>query len=400
MIVICPHCSEEVWPNADGSCPSCHGEISTDSASPVSVARRGDLALLRNFHESLVRATPRTFVTPSIVVANVAVFALMLIMGANPLQPTIAVLLDWGANSGPKTMDGQWWRLFTSMFLHGGIIHLGFNMWVLWQVGHLVERLVGNVGFALVYVLTGLLGSLASIVWNSQSVSVGASGAVFGIVGTLLAFILLRRDTVPPTIFKSMRSSLGMFLLYNLAFGLAVPAIDMAAHVGGLVAGIICGLVCSQPLSPEMTSGRVWRNIVVLCAGGGVVLLTIVGLPAAPPDIRRELAEVPRLEAEARGELNRLLQSQGIISDEKLLAQLDDEILPKFVEYQARIERALTAKSPYRDVLGRFNKYLKVRVESVHALREFLRDGSEERLREYDQLRDTADEMAEQVSSA
>ena len=104
------------------------------------------------------------------------------------MQMQVATVLEWGANFGPKTMDGQWWRLFTSMFLHFGIIHIGFNMWVLWNVGRLVERLVGNFGFALLYVVSGLLGSVASLAWNPTTISAGASGAVFGVVGALIGF--------------------------------------------------------------------------------------------------------------------------------------------------------------------------------------------------------------------
>jgi rhomboid protease GluP len=111
----------------------------------------------------------------------------------------VGSLIAWGANYGPDTItNGQWWRLLTSMFLHIGIVHLAFNMIVLLQIGPFVERLVGNVGFLIVYFVSGFAGNVTSLVWNPYTVSAGASGAIFGLYGLLLGFLLMsRRDSIP-----------------------------------------------------------------------------------------------------------------------------------------------------------------------------------------------------------
>ena len=98
-------------------------------------------------------------------------------------------MLDWGANFGPMTMNGQWWRLVTCMFLHFGIIHLAMNMWILWGLAQVVERLVGSTGFAIAYMASGIAGSIASLAWYPVGVSAGASGAVFVTAAALLRFV-------------------------------------------------------------------------------------------------------------------------------------------------------------------------------------------------------------------
>ena len=137
-------------------------------------------------------------------------------------SPRGETLVAWGANYGPLTLDGQWWRLLTCTFVHIGIIHIGLNMWVLWDIGQLVERLTGNVGFLLLYLLSGLFGSLASVYWNPEVLSAGASGAVFGAFGGLMGFVLLRGDSIPKSILGPLRNSGTSFLFYNLIFGFSI----------------------------------------------------------------------------------------------------------------------------------------------------------------------------------
>jgi len=141
---------------------------------------------------------PKIAVTPVLLGLNVAVFGLMLAGGIHPMAPTIDSLVQWGANYGPKTTNGEWWRMFTAMFLHIGILHLLFNMVALWNIGSFMERVLGPVGFVVLYLLAGLLGSVASVVWNPFVVSAGASGAIFGLYGGLLAFLVRHRDTASP----------------------------------------------------------------------------------------------------------------------------------------------------------------------------------------------------------
>jgi rhomboid protease GluP len=172
---------------------------------------------------------PKMAVTPVLLALNVAIFGLMLAWGVHPMQPTIDDLIRWGANYGPKTTQGEWWRMFTCMFLHIGLLHLLFNMVALWNVGGFMEQLLGSTGFLVLYIVAGLLGSVASVAWNPFVVSAGAS-----------------RDMQQHAFLAALRTNTLAFLGYNLVFGVIQQGIDMAAHLGGLAGGFVCGLALTS----------------------------------------------------------------------------------------------------------------------------------------------------------
>lgn len=150
------------------------------------------------FGAKLQAITPTILVTPALVGLNVLVFLAMIMGGVHPFEPTTGSLLQWGANYGPMTVSGgQWWRLAASMYLHVGLIHLAFNMFVLWQAGGFIERLLGNAGFLIVYTASGLAGALVSVAWHPYVVSAGASGAIFGLYGALLGYLVVRATQFP-----------------------------------------------------------------------------------------------------------------------------------------------------------------------------------------------------------
>ena len=226
----------------------------------------------RRFAKALRDGMRREWVTIALIVANVAVFALMAAQGSGVLVPgDTSRLVEWGANYGPATIgEGQWWRLFSSMFLHGGVLHVGFNMYALWVGGRVVERIYGHVGYALLYAFAGLLGSVASAM-TTQVPSVGASGAVFGIFGALLAFLLRRRRLLPAAVLKRLRSVVLIVVGFNVAFGFAVPGIDQAAHLGGLAGGFLAGLLLA-PAFTDSTMRRPWAVYPVLVLAGTAVV--------------------------------------------------------------------------------------------------------------------------------
>ena len=137
------------------------------------------------------RSTNQTLVTHALVGINAAVFLGMALAGISITSPTTQQLVHWGANWGPLTLSGESWRLFTCMFLHIGVIHIAFNMWCLWDLGALAESLYGHWTFASVYLISGVAGSVASVAWHPGTVSAGASGAIFGIAGALIASFYL-----------------------------------------------------------------------------------------------------------------------------------------------------------------------------------------------------------------
>lgn len=180
------------------------------------------------------------FATSIILDLNILVFLLMVFSGIHILYPNGIELLQWGANRRFETSGGEWWRLLTSMFLHGGIMHLILNISGLVLAAIFVEPLLGRKNYFILYVLSGLCGSLASIWWYPNTVSVGASGAIFGLYGAILGLLLTnafpKGDKKGPLIF------VGIYIGINLLWGLT-GGIENAAHIGGLLSGAVIGIV-------------------------------------------------------------------------------------------------------------------------------------------------------------
>ena len=221
-----------------------------------------------------VPAPPSPFffpVTIAIIAANALVFAAMVISGASIYNPTPQQAIAFGADFGPLTFNGQWWRLVTSMFVHFGIIHIALNMWCLWNLGRAAERLIGPFSYLLAYFVSGIFGSIASAYWHPQVAGAGASGAIFGLAGVLISFVYLKKAPAHLQINSRMLGSLGTFVAYNLIFGAAIPGISNAAHIGGLVMGLAVGALL--PSASAVESSRRARlsllaafSVVVLCA--------------------------------------------------------------------------------------------------------------------------------------
>jgi rhomboid protease GluP len=282
------------------------------------------------FAARLHAITPRVLITPALVAINVLVFLGMIMGGVHPLQPSVANLLDWGANYGPKTVSGgQWWRLGASMFLHIGLIHLAFNMYVLWKAGEFIERLLGNAGFLIVYTISGLAGALVSVAWHPYVVSAGASGAIFGLYGALLGYLALRRDSIPVEVLSQLTKSTLVFVGYNLVFGVLRTGTDVADHVGGLVAGFVCGLVLAVPLTAEPPPRRAARNAAVLFGMSLLLAGAALKLPR-PVDFTAEINSFGAVERKALATYNAAMaQGQSKkLSDDKVADLIQKDVLP------------------------------------------------------------------------
>ena len=178
--------------------------------------------------------TRKPYLTYTLLAINVVMFGLAQLAGGTE-DPD--VLLDFGAMFGPLISQGEYWRLLTAMFLHSGFMHLGFNALALFIFGQSVERSYGHAPFFLIYVLAGLAGSVTSYLFNSIAIAAGASGAIFGVVGALAAFLLLQRRTFGKHAQNSL-IGLAVIVAINVIIGLTTPGIDNWAHGGGLVAGV------------------------------------------------------------------------------------------------------------------------------------------------------------------
>ena len=207
-----------------------------------------DRAAKGEMKEMMELVIPREgfYIAPLLMYANVGVFIVMSISGLGFMSFNADDLLRWGANYGPLTQAGEWWRLLTSTFLHAGFMHLFANMYGLLFVSLFLEPIVGKNKFLAVYLFTGVIGSVASMSWYDATVSVGASGAIFGLYGLAVALMLTK--VFPPAMSKALWLSILIFVGYSLSMGLAGEGIDNAAHVGGLVSGFVAGLFLSRGL--------------------------------------------------------------------------------------------------------------------------------------------------------
>jgi membrane associated rhomboid family serine protease len=228
--VICQRCDRPI-------CPECMHQASVGFHCPE-CTRKGRQKVV----------TARSLVTRP-VVALVIVATNVIVFGGDLLSPTpeIDEVLDlpfrgmhlWsaeGALFGPSVADGDWWRPITGGFLHVNLMHLGFNMFLLWQLGTLLEPAVKRVGFVALYTMSLLGGSFLTLVLSNDSVTVGASGAVFGLMGA--TFVAMRSRGINP-----FQTGIGPLIVINLFITFAVPNISVGGHIGGLVAGAVGGLI-------------------------------------------------------------------------------------------------------------------------------------------------------------
>jgi rhomboid protease GluP len=184
-------------------------------------------------------------ITYSLMAVNILIFLFTAYLSGSFIDININVLVALGAKYNRAIENGQWYRLFTSMFLHGGLIHLAANMYSLYSIGPLVENLYDRAKFIMIYIFSGLVAAFFSF-WFSNAVSVGASGAIFGILGVLLVFSLKERKRLGKDFFISIASSVAV----NLYIGLTLPNIDNYAHLGGLIGGAVLGLLLSHNKKP------------------------------------------------------------------------------------------------------------------------------------------------------
>jgi len=201
-----------------------------------------------SLHDLLRQQVPGVPVTKLLVAINLLIFVAMLASGAGLWHSSNSVQLAWGANFGPATQEGEWWRLGTAMFLHFGLVHLTLNLWALWDAGQLVERMYGHARFTAIYFASGLAGNLLSLVAHKGlAISGGASGAIFGIYGALLVFLWCERGRLHPHEFRWFFWGAMAFAIVSLGLGLAITGIDNAAHIGGFVTGLLGGIIFAGP---------------------------------------------------------------------------------------------------------------------------------------------------------
>lgn len=254
----CPGCNQ-LTPAANPQCVHC------GLGSIEAVAAEYRTASERRFLQTLFsRSNPFTMI---FIGVNAGVFVLMCLAGGFAVtSPDSAVLIGFGAKQNSLIAgQHQYWRLITSIFIHIGIIHLLLNNYALWIIGQEIERIYGSARFVVLYLITGLIGSIGSYTFNPQATSAGASGAIFGLFGALAAFAFRYRKEIPEFLSREIKRRVLPIIAINLVFGFSVRIVDNAAHLGGLLAGVILALAVPYKRPNERNTPLIWRSLQVIC---------------------------------------------------------------------------------------------------------------------------------------
>lgn len=320
-------------------------------------------SLLTDLMRSPASSVP---VTVGFIALNVAVFLAMSAAGGGWWHATHGVQLDWGANFAPATQDGQWWRLLSAMFIHFGVWHLAVNMWALWDIGRLLERLLGRWRFLALYLGAGVCGNLLSlVVQGNRAVSGGASGAVFGLYGALLVFLWVERKQLQAGEFRWLFGGALGFSVLMLGLGWFLPGIDNSAHGGGLVAGMLWAGVLLKPwaATSPVAGMRPWWSTAALIAA-----LVSMGLLLPEPayllteeikarqSIQRFLSDEDRIN-ERWGSILNDVQKNGV-TFESVAGRMDAEVAQPYRQsFDALMRAAPGGAAPSAAALANLQAY-------------------------------------------
>lgn len=251
----CPACGNPT-PVAAAACAHC-GARDPEASLVAREAASSEYSFL-----SALFTRPNPF-TMIFIGVNAGVFVLMCLAGGfavTSVDPE--VLRGFGAKQNELIAEqNQYWRLITSIFIHIGVIHLFLNNYALWIIGREIEQIYGSARFLVLYLVTGVIGSAGSYVFNPDATSAGASGAIFGLFGVMATFAFKYRKEIPQTLSRDIRRRVLPIIAINLAFGFSVRIVDNAAHIGGLLAGVALALAVPYMRPNEKLTPFVWRAL-------------------------------------------------------------------------------------------------------------------------------------------
>ncbi len=252
---MCPHCRAFIT-TSDRTCPYCNEKVGERA-----IERRNPSPILGGF------IPHAQFTTAIILVINFGLYLASVVYSMRSgnseafLGLDVATLRNFGAKWNLAIMAGQWWRLVTAGFLHGGLLHIGMNSWVLFDVGAQVEQVYGASRMLVIYFVATVCGFYLSALW-SPATSVGASAAIMGLIGGMIALSLHHRSAVTAAI----RGTYIRWVIYMLIIGL-LPGlqIDNAAHIGGLAGGFAVAWLAGLPRGDRSPREQVWRVVSYVC---------------------------------------------------------------------------------------------------------------------------------------
>lgn len=274
-----------------------------------------ELVAEREFQQQLSALAPRTWVTWALIGVNVLIWVFSLTIGGQLAGTPADTLLLWGGNAASEVQKGEWWRLLTAMFMHSGFMHVAMNMVGLYIAGTLVERIYGARLYLIVYFGAGLLGSAFSLHFSAQqAVSVGASGAVFGVTGALLVAVLQHRDKLPQIFSKQVIGGIGFFIAYSLLQGFARVGIDNAAHIGGLIGGALAAFILPERFDVVAFRKVMLRRAVTALA---VMIVATASIAAMAPQAALDQAKVAASVKQLDPLFKEFVRAMTVLRDER-----------------------------------------------------------------------------------
>ena len=323
------------------------------------------------FHQQLRETTSRPVVTPIVLALSAVVFVLMLFGSGSFADPE--TLVGWGASFGPRTTNGEWWRLLTTLFVHRGLIHALVNLAALAQIGSVLERLVGRLAVGAVFVASGLLAGVVSVATTALTVHAGASGAIAALYGLLLVWSLRglfmpSATKLPLVVVKSLAPAAALFVLYTIA----ASGFEIAGEVTGFVAGCVFGLAWTIATTDMYPTPR----RLGIASGAVVVLAVAAAVPLrGMTDVRSEIARLVAVENRTTGAYNDAVDRfrKGRLTAEGLAELIEKTILPDLEAAHSRVKTLSRVPSEQQPLVESAEEYLRLRNESWHLRSEGLR---------------------------
>jgi len=352
------------------------------------------------------------YATYAIMGLNVLVFILMAMNGAGIVDANGLVHIKWGSNFAPLTLTGDWWRLITNLFIHFGIIHLLANMYALYFIAIYLEPMLGKQKYIAAYLCTGVFGSLVSLWWHSTPVnSAGASGAIFGLYGLFFAF--LTTDIIPAKVRQALLKSIGIFILYNLAYGFK-SGIDMAAHVGGIVSGFLIGYFYIYDIRQQKQGKKLSWIIPVVVSVTAVITATYLQLNKMNPNIRNEvLTELKESDykdvAKFNNQYNEFIELQNTALaplkdstaayNDALLSRLNTESIPAWQNAASIVGAMKTYDLPVRlkNKIPIIDQYVSARQDEINIVKQIIKSNKPEDFNRLDSERQFINKIVEKL---
>jgi membrane associated rhomboid family serine protease len=365
-------------------------EIAIDIVRQLKIAATTRHPECDAFRESLRARAPHLVITPAIVAINVAV-TVCILFGAHAIGDP-DTLVRWGASVGPRTTNGEWWRLATSTFVHTGLLHLFVDVAVLIQLGAVLERLVGRLAFAAVYVFAGAFAGLTNLSSHPVAASTGASGAVFGLYGLLIASLAWQmfrlhkseqadaeeepaeepaeesaeeseeaahpRLTIPFIVMKRLGYGAALFIVYSAVAGLA-GAPEFAGLIVGLGYGLVLGrrAVDQQPRPSHVAAAMAASSVIAIACA-----LPLRNIADVKPEIARVIATEERTAAAYQSALPAF--KKGRITAEALAGLAERTIMPALQAVDARLEALRNVPAEHQRLVSDAREYVRLRCQS------------------------------------